>query len=110
MRGRLALATGWTFDYIDGLEWNEGSAMMDFFLDEPPVHMLVAAFMGYRNKRKPTEFEEKAKAGALKKQGIGAGKSFKDAPAHIRMFIEQARLMGKELEDGTATADGEDRV
>jgi hypothetical protein len=85
------LAFGWTLEYIDNLPWPDVAAMMEFFLEEPPVHMLVAGFLGYKARgQKPelSEVEQRAQSGRL--PGFGA-RSMKELPPYLRDFVEEMK-------------------
>lgn len=44
--------TGWTFDQIDDLTLAEAEALFEYWGEHPPVHELVAAFVGLKSKAK----------------------------------------------------------
>ena len=48
----LIACTGWTWDIIDGLDMPRVEAMMKYYSDHPPLHLMVATYLGIEPKEK----------------------------------------------------------
>ena len=51
----LAIATGWTLDYIDSLEWPDVIEFNEYFVEHPPAHLAIDDLihaMGFKRVRK----------------------------------------------------------
>jgi hypothetical protein len=44
----IATTTGWTYGEIDGLTLPQVVELKTYWRENPPVHQLVAAYMGYK--------------------------------------------------------------
>lgn len=54
----LALATGWTLQYIDDLEWPDVIEFNEYFAEHPPTHVAVEDLvhaMGFKRVKKQRE-------------------------------------------------------
>lgn len=56
----MIASTGWTWEYVDGhMTFPRFYALLDHWQKHPPVHLLVAAFLGYGEKtRRPGTLNE----------------------------------------------------
>lgn len=53
---RVVISTGWTWDYCeDELTWPRIEALYDEWADHPPVHEMVAVYLGYKPQSKKTK-------------------------------------------------------
>lgn len=51
------MATGWTWDYVaESMDIPRLKKMQHYWQDNPPVHVMVAAYLGIK-KRKPPKIE-----------------------------------------------------
>ena len=60
MQGLLITGTGWTVPELDATPWPDVMDLIDYWADHPPVHQLLAGFMGVKPKNR------KAQSGAIK--------------------------------------------
>lgn len=64
----MAQSLGWTRRVIDDLTWPEVEEHFEYWQEHPPVHMLVAGYLGYKKPEKPRQgdFAELIAMGAIK--------------------------------------------
>lgn len=58
MTGLVVTATGWTIQQLDATPWPAVMDLIDYWADNPPVHRLVAAYLGVKPKRKRKKPQE----------------------------------------------------
>jgi hypothetical protein len=52
----VVASTGWTWDYVsEHVDLPRLNAMNEYWAQFPPVHIMVAGYMGYKPKEKPEE-------------------------------------------------------
>jgi len=49
MTGLIVSATGWTIRELDETPWPDALDLLDYWLDCPPVHLMVKDYMGIKD-------------------------------------------------------------
>jgi hypothetical protein len=69
----LIACTGWTWEIIDGLDLPRVEAMMKYYVDHPPLHLMVAAYLGIESKDQPAKKIDNAEFFGMLSGGVIRG-------------------------------------
>jgi hypothetical protein len=85
--GCAITVTGWTFEYLDEMEFPDIISLMDHWTDYPPTHLLARAYLDYRPPMRDRPGPEKQAPTPTSGKMKYTPESLARLPKHIREAI-----------------------
>jgi hypothetical protein len=77
------------------MPFSKAIQLFEYWAYEPPIHVTVARYLGYKKKPKVDALEMGKTMQALAPTSRGKAKSKDRAPLHIQQLIEDSKKKGK---------------